>query len=178
MGNPSQTQVMGFGRLIRNPTTSDSTTHYGGTLLGAIGGAALRPRLRHQTRTSPGRFGQVTDSMYLSEDVDLVVVFLNYDEAALAASFYSTSAAVVSLPGDKKPGTWLSDESSGLLLVPDASGPGFYLPRAVPLHDRLDMQFGGYLGLTMAMRFLALPPASGDQAKIGAIASLTGEWTS
>lgn len=180
MGAPSTTQTMGFGRLIVDPSSSDSSTNYGGTLLGAFASASFRPRMRHQPRTSESRGGQVTDSLFLSQDAELWVVFQNFGAAALAASFYDTTDDLVKLPGAKESGSWVSDESSAILLAPDVTsgGVGFYLPRVVPLHDRLQIEFGGFLGVAFAMRFLVLPPSSGDLAQIGTVADMVGGWTS
>lgn len=178
MGDPSTDQVMGFGTLIANPSSGDAP-YYGGTALGAIGAALLRPRTRHRPRRSPSRGLQATDSIFLSQDVDLFVVFQSYEAAALSASFYDTTDTLVKLPGSKAAGSWLSDESVALLLAPDDSNaPGFYLPRTAPLHDRLDIPFGAYFPVSLAMRFWGLPPASGDSAQIGLLSDLLTGWTS
>lgn len=179
MAAPTSTQVFGFGRLIANPTTAVKASNYGGTVLGTVGAVALRPRMRSDPQVSEMRGGQVVDVLYRGPDVDAVVLFKGWDDDALAIAFGSTTADLVKLPGTQTSGSWLGDTSFGLLLAPDRdASPGFYMPRAVAMHDRLEIPFSGYLPIALALRFLALPPASGDLCQIGTVADLQAGWTS
>lgn len=177
MGAPTSTQVFGFGRLIAAPTTSDPDTAYGGIVLGTVGGVALRPRTRFEPLIREDLGGQTADLLFLNHEIDAVCVFSGWDTDALARAFYATSSGLVNFPGSKNPGSWISDQAAALLYAPDDSAaPGWYLPRAVAVHDRLEIPFSGFLPVALAMRFVALPPASGDLGKIGPVSALLGAW--
>lgn len=179
MAAPSRRPVLGGGRLIAGPTTSDKATNYGGTVLGTVGAVALRPRQRVDPITREDRSGQVVDFLFRGCDVDAIVLFKTWDDDALARAFGSTTGDLVKIPGTQTSGTLLSDTSVALLLAPDLdTAPGFYMPRAVAMHDRLEIPFSGYLPVSLAIRFVALPPASGDLCQIGLAADLAAGWSS
>lgn len=176
MGAATNTQLFGFGRMIANPTSADSSAAYGGTELGTVGAVALRPRTRSAPHRREDLGGQVSDLVYLGDDVDAICVFNGWDSDALAKIHHSTSGTLVTL-GAKTVGSWLGADEFALLYAPeDAAAPGFYLPRVVRMHERLEIPFSGFLPVAHAMRFLGLPPASGNLGRIGLIANLTGGW--
>lgn len=174
MAAPSTTQVFGFGRLIVNPTTDVAASAYGGTVLGTPGGVAVRPRRRSDPHVREDLGGQVADVYYRGEDCDVVAVMKGWDSDALTR-IYGGSSGLVHLDGTAD--AWLGDTSFGLLYAPDReASPGFYIPRAIAMHERLEIPFSGYLPLAHAVRFLALPPATGDLVRMGTVAQMSSEW--
>jgi hypothetical protein len=163
--NLSADSILGIrqesGRLISNPTSTDASSNYGGTVLGEIAYIECRIYPRYRPKFAEEFGGHPIDAKWLGETPVISGVLRNGDPDMINVLFANTALGASrgrgimgQANGSIRAGADLSDRSIKLLFAPNDSEHGDHciLYRALP-EINMTTAIGLYLGREKGIPF-------------------------
>lgn len=179
MAAPDETLVFRVpGDLILAPTSSVPPA-YGGTRLGLIHAARLRPITREFAVAAEEYGGETTEIVYLGRDWVVTALLRGWDPDSLGVIFPSSALVsgrrVITEPGSHAAGDLETSRAVKLLFAPkDSTHPAWLLHRALPqLEETAELRTELMSELNAPVVFRALRGSGGAAVVIGRISDIT-----